>query len=162
MRERERDRDWERDRPEAERDRRGLMEKLLNFLGFVAEEVQVDDEPLDGPIVDETRRQKTPRVVSLQNAQRQFRVVVFEPRTFEEVQGVVDQLKNHRPVIINLEETEKNVARRVVDFMSGAVYSLGGGMQKISLSIFLFTPPNVEISLGPRAEPRERTNFFNI
>ena len=98
----------------------------------------------------------------LQSAQRQLRVVVFEPKAFEEVQGIVDQLKNHRPVIINLEETDRALARRIVDFMSGAVYAQAGGMQKISTTIFLFTPANVEISLGPRAEPRDRTSFFNL
>ncbi|MCL6615452.1 MAG: cell division protein SepF [Firmicutes bacterium] len=138
------------------------MERLLNFLGFVAEEAEVDEEDFaeEGPSAPP--RRSRPRVVSLQSAQRQFKVVVFEPKTFEEVQGAVDQLKNHRPVIINLEETERAVARRIVDFMSGATYALAGGMQKISVSIFLFTPPEVEITLGPRAEPRDRSNLFNL
>ncbi|MGE5551324.1 MAG: cell division protein SepF [Bacteroidota bacterium] len=155
-------RDWEEGPPEEERGRRGFLDKVLGFLGFVAEEVEVDeDDQEDQAPVNQSRRGR-PRVVSLQSAQRQLRVVVFEPRSFEEVQAIVDQLKNHRPVIINLEDTDKTVARRVVDFMSGAVYALAGGMQKISVTIFLFTPANVEISLGPRAEPRDRSNFLNL
>ena len=156
-------RDWEKEPlEEEERTRRGFLEKVLNFLGFVAEEAEVEEEDLDQGPTPEPPRRGRPRVVSLQSAQRQFRVVVFEPKAFEEVQGIVDQLKNHRPVIINLEETDRALARRIVDFMSGAVYSLAGGMQKISLTIFLFTPANVEISLGPRAEPRDRTSFFDL
>ena len=139
-----------------------MMERVLNFLGFVAEEVQMEEDDLDVPSAPEQSRRGKPRVVSLQSAQRQFRLVVFEPKGFEEVQSIVDQLKNRRPVIINLEETDKAVARRIVDFMSGAVYSLAGGMQKISVSIFLFTPSSVEISLGPRAEPRDRSSFLNL
>lgn len=155
-------RDWEKEPPEEERTRRGFLEKVLNFLGFVAEEAEVEEEGLDEESAPEPPRRGRPRVVSLQSAQRQFRVVVFEPKAFEEVQGIVDQLKNHRPVIINLEEIDRALARRIVDFMSGAVYALAGGMQKISVTIFLFTPANVEISLGPRAEPRDRTSFFNL
>ncbi len=155
-------REWETEPTEEERARRGLMERVLNFLGFVGETVEVDeDEPNEPPAIEPPRRGGRPRVVSLQSAQRQFRLVVFEPKSFEEVQGIVDQLKNHRPVIINLEETDKAIARRVVDFMSGAVYAMAGGMQKISVSIFLFTPANVEIALGPRAELRDRTGFLN-
>ena len=157
---REHERGWERDEMEETRDRRGFLEKVLNFLGFSADEAEIAEEELEEP--SEPVKKGRPQVVSLQNAQRQLKLVVFEPKTFEEVQTIIDQLKNRRPVIINLDETDKSISRRVVDFMSGAVYALGGGMQKISLTIFLFTPPNVEISLGPRAEPRDRTGFFNM
>ncbi|MGE5550566.1 MAG: hypothetical protein ACM3ZC_08550, partial [Bacteroidota bacterium] len=81
-------RDWERDPPEETRIRRGFFEKVLNFLGFVAEEVEVDEDDLEetppGP------KRGKPRLVSLQSAQRHLKVVVFEPRSFEEVQGIVD------------------------------------------------------------------------
>jgi len=156
-------REWEKESLEEEQAPRGVMERVLNFLGFVADETAVgEEEPVEEPVPERPCRGRRPRVVSLQSAQRQLKVVVFEPRAFEEVQAIVDQLKNHRPVIINLEETERTLARRVVDFMSGAVYALAGGMQKIGVSIFLFTPANVEISLGPRAEPRDRSSFFNF
>ena len=152
---------WEKETENEERQRPGLMEKVLNFLGFVAEEELEEEEPSEEVITEPPRRNK-PRVVALQGAQRQFKVVVFEPKTFEEVQAIVDQLKNHRPVIVNLEESDRALARRIVDFMSGATYALAGAMQKISASIFLFTPAEVEITLGPRAEPRDRSNLFNI
>lgn len=153
---------WEKETENETRNRPGLMERVLNFLGFVAEETDLEEEDVAEETVSEPPRRNRPRVVSLQSAQRQFKVVVFEPKTFEEVQAIVDQLKNHRPVIINLEETDRTLARRIVDFMSGATYALAGGMQKISASIFLFTPAEVEITLGPRAEPRDRSNLFNL
>ena len=155
-------RGWKEEDQEEEQTRPGFMEKVLSFLGFVAENVEeVEEDEYAAEPPPERPKRKRPRVVALQSAQRQLKLVVFEPRTFEEVQTIVDQLKNNRPVIVNLEDTDKTVARRVVDFVSGAVYALAGGMQKISVSIFLFTPANVEISLGPRAEPRDRTNFFS-
>ncbi|MGE5529711.1 MAG: cell division protein SepF [Patescibacteria group bacterium] len=155
-------REWAREETKSEPSRAGFLEKVLSFLGFVADEVEVGEEELEQETPPDRPRRSRPHVVALQSAQRQFRLVVFEPRAFDEVQTIVDQLKNHRPVIVNLEETDKALARRVVDFMSGAVYALAGGMQKVSVSIFLFTPANVEITLGPRAEPRERTGFFDL
>ncbi|NLG84309.1 MAG: cell division protein SepF, partial [Firmicutes bacterium] len=100
------------------------MEKVLNFLGFVAEAAELAEEDLPEEVaVPAPTRRNRPRVVSLQGAQRQFKVVVFEPKTFEEVQAIVDQLKNHRPVIVNLEESDRALARRIVYFMSGATYA---------------------------------------
>ncbi len=75
----------------------------------------------------------------------QFKVVVLQPETFEEAREIADNLKSNKPVIVNLEKIEKEQARRMVDFVSGASYALGGDIQKISNMIFLVTPYNVGI-----------------
>jgi cell division inhibitor SepF len=85
-------------------------------------------------------------VVSLQHAQRQVRVVVVEPRSFEEVKEITDNLKNRRPVILNLEQADAELARRVVDFVIGATYALNGSQQKVGNGVFLFVPANMDIA----------------
>lgn len=75
----------------------------------------------------------------------QFEVVVLQPESFEEAKDIADNLKAKKPVIVNLEKIEKEQARRMVDFVSGASYALGGDIQKISNMIFLVTPYTVGI-----------------
>ena len=75
----------------------------------------------------------------------QFEVVVLQPENFEEAREIAENLKSNKPVIVNLEKIEKEQARRMVDFVSGAAFALGGEIQKISNMIFLVTPYNVGI-----------------
>jgi FtsZ-interacting cell division protein YlmF len=98
---------------------------------------------------EQKHRASKGKVVSLTTQQfRSMRVVVLEPSSFDEVQEIADHLREKRPVILNLEATEKSLAKRIVDFVSGAVYVLDGGMQRINTSIFLFTPAEVDIVLN--------------
>ncbi|MDP4133835.1 MAG: cell division protein SepF [Bacillota bacterium] len=87
---------------------------------------------------------KRGRLVNI-NTTTQFKVVVMQPVSFDDVKEVADNLKTKKPVIVNLEKLEKDQARRMVDFVSGAAYSLDGEIQKISNMIFLVTPYNVGI-----------------
>lgn len=82
-----------------------------------------------------------------------FKLVLIEPKSFEECPKLVDCLKGRRPVIINLEKLETEVARKIFDFMSGATYALAGNVQKVANNIFIFAPDNVDIS----ATQNERT-----
>jgi cell division inhibitor SepF len=72
--------------------------------------------------------------------------VVIEPKNFDECRKLVDSLKARKPVIINLEMVETEVARKIFDFLSGAVYALNGNVQKVASNIFIFAPENVNIS----------------
>lgn len=85
-------------------------------------------------------------VVSLQSIQKSSKVVLIEPRVYAEAQDIADQLKNRRAVVVNLQRIERDQARRIVDFLSGTVYAIGGDIQKIGAEIFLCTPDNVEVS----------------
>jgi len=82
----------------------------------------------------------------------QFKMVVIKPQGFEDSPKLVDSLKSKKPVIINLEDLETDVARKVFDFLSGATYALNGKVQKIANNIFLFSPENVDVSYneGPK------------
>ncbi|TDL79951.1 cell division protein SepF [Peribacillus frigoritolerans] len=85
-------------------------------------------------------------VVSLQSVQKSSKVVLCEPRVYAEAQDVADQLKNRRAVVVNLQRIQHDQAKRIVDFLSGTVYAIGGDIQKIGANIFLCTPDNVDVA----------------
>lgn len=124
--------------------KRKLVDRVLNFMGFEEdgpEQTQAQEEraPRENP-----DSKKKPTVVNL-HAQRQTRVVIIEPRSFGEAQEIAEHLKNRRPVIVNLEHVETEIARRIVDFVSGATLALNGAQQKVGGGIFLFVPNSVDI-----------------
>src|SRR3954447_21924181 len=85
---------------------------------------------------------------------------VVTPRSFNDAQQVADEFKRSKPVIINLQSTDRELSKRLIDFSSGMTYALGGGMQRIAQGIFLLTPENVEISAEEKARLLEG-GFFN-
>ena len=87
-----------------------------------------------------------------------FKLVLLEPKTFEECPRLVDSLKGKKPVIINLERLETDVARKIFDFLSGATYALDGNVQKVANNIFIFAPANVDIA-GGQAEEKQGFDF---
>ncbi|MBP7732719.1 MAG: cell division protein SepF [Caldisericia bacterium] len=73
-------------------------------------------------------------------------VVVISPNSFDEARKAVDSLKQGRPIMANFEDTDKEVARRFIDFASGAVYALDGMVEKVGKNVFLFATRNVAVS----------------
>lgn len=141
---------------------RKFVDKVLGFIGFEEEPVEEEEREKEERFREEEevfpQARKRGQVVSI-HAQRQVRVVVAEPREFEDVQGIVDHLKNRRPVIVNLEQADPELARRVVDFASGATYALNGDSQRVGNGIFLFVPNNVDITSELKKEAREKEIF---
>lgn len=88
---------------------------------------------------------KKNKVVGMPGMQ-QVKVIISQPSTFEQSEEICEHLKEKKSIIVNLEYVNKDVARRIVDFISGAVYGLDGNIQKISNSIFLVAPTNYEIT----------------
>jgi len=76
----------------------------------------------------------------------QVKMVISQPSTFEQSEEICQYLKERKSCIVNLEYVNKDVARRIVDFISGGVYALNGHIQKISNSIFLVAPANYDIA----------------
>lgn len=74
------------------------------------------------------------------------KVVLIEPRVYAEAQDIAENLKNKRATIVNLQRIDREQGKRIIDFLSGTVYALGGDIQKIGVDIFLCTPDNVEVS----------------
>jgi len=85
---------------------------------------------------------------------------VVTPRSFNDAQQVADEFKRSKPVIINLQSTDRELSKRLIDFSWGMKYALGGGMQRIAQGIFLLTPENVEVSAEEKARILEG-GFFN-
>jgi len=88
------------------------------------------------------------------------RVHLVAPNSFNQAQEVADRFKQGVPVILNLQTTEGELAKRLIDFASGLTYALEGGMQKVAEKTFLLTPRNVEVSAEERARLIEK-GFFN-
>jgi cell division inhibitor SepF len=87
-------------------------------------------------------------------------VHLVTPHSFNDAQEVADRFKRAVPVILNLQTTEGELAKRLIDFASGLTYALEGGMQKIAEKTFLLTPRNVEVSAEEQARLVEK-GFFN-
>jgi cell division inhibitor SepF len=141
-----------------------LVDKVLGFIGFEDEDIEPEEKQNHGEVQEEPGWQRKKdrekgTVVSLQHAQRQVRVVVVEPRSFEEVKEITDNLKNRRPVILNLEQADAELARRVVDFVRGAPYALSGSQQKVGNGVFLFVPANMDIANELKEGNREKGIF---
>ena len=85
-------------------------------------------------------------VVSLQSVQKSSKVVLFEPRAYSEAQEIADHLKSRKAVVVNLQRIAHDQAKRIVDFLSGTVYAIGGDIQRVGSNIFLCTPDNVDVS----------------
>jgi len=88
------------------------------------------------------------------------RVHFVAPRSFNDVQDVADKFKQSIPVILNLQGTDTDLAKRLIDISSGLTYALDGGMQRIADKVFLLTPHNVEVSAEERQRLVEK-GFFN-
>jgi cell division inhibitor SepF len=88
------------------------------------------------------------------------RVHLVLPRSFNDAQQVADRFKEGVPVILNLQASDQELSKRLIDFASGLTYALDGGMQRIADKVFLLTPRNVELSAEDRARMLER-GFFN-
>lgn len=139
----------------------GLVEKLQKMWNPPDDEYDeyYDDEPAESSASYDDREEpqtssrRTPfssgssnRVVNI-NSRAHVQVVVFRPISFgEETRGIADELNNKHTVILNLESTQKEEARRILDFLSGVAYANDGKIKRVSTSTFIITPYNVDLS----------------
>lgn len=128
------------------------IKEAFNRFGDNDEEMYEDDEYMDQ--IEETEEaedintgrlwgNKKSKVV---NIAQPVKVVISQPTTFEQAEDICDLLKDKQSVIVNLEYVNKEVARRIIDVVSGATHALDGHIQKVSNSIFLIAPYNYEIT----------------
>lgn len=133
-----------------------FINKVLNLVGWNDEEE--DEIEQEESYIDEksnSKNSKNNKVVNI-HTNAQLKVVVLQPEVFEDAQEICDNLKSKKPVIVNLEEMDVDTARRVIDFLSGAVYALDGNIQKVSNGIFLVAPYNVDIMGNFKDELRSK------
>lgn len=147
-----------------------IFNKFLNFIGL---EENIIEEDAENEMAEASVRQQEElmepnfrsksrkgKVVNIHTASY-IKVVVYQPLSFDDTQNIVDNVKNRKPVVVNLENLEIDLAQRVLDFLSGAVYALDGSIQKVSRGIFILAPDNVDVSGNILDEVKGKT-FFTI
>jgi cell division inhibitor SepF len=130
-----------------------IMNKIWGAFGMDAneEEEEYEDENQEVEVEEEDNKKnklwdrKSSKVVTMPQ-QQQIRMVISQPTTFDQAEDICDLLKDKQSVIVNLEYVNKDIARRIIDVVSGAVHALDGHIQKVSNSIFLIAPYNYEIT----------------
>lgn len=141
-----------------------MISKIKNW--FIEEEEY--EEEYEEEIVEESEgmeefnsigNSKAAKIVNL-HASTHMKVVIVEPKKYDEVTTIADHLKQKRAVIVNLENLNDAVARKsIFDFMNGAVYVLEGTIQKVSKAIFILAPNNVDIDANLKKELESKTLF---
>lgn len=130
-----------------------VMNKFMHFFGLQDEEEVIDRERIDqyeeqevetSPFEARKQSTKSNNVVSI-HSQKNVRVILNEPRSYDEAQEIADHLRSRRSVVVNLQRVRTDQAVRIVDFLSGTVYALNGSISKLGSNIFLCTPESVEI-----------------
>ncbi len=132
-----------------------VMNKFWNFFGVEQEDDEEEElENYDYEQEEEDEEEEERRLFGRRNKEKvvsmpqgnQVKMVISQPTTFEQSEEICQYLKERKSCIVNLEYVNKDVARRIVDFISGGVYALNGHIQKISNSIFLIAPANYDIA----------------
>lgn len=130
-----------------------IMNKVLDLFGVDTAEEDYEDEYYeeiedDEEEVEENRNfwnRRSSKVVNMPQT-NQIKMVISQPTTFEQSEAICNLLKEKKSIIVNLEYVNKDIARRIVDVVSGAVQALDGHIQKVSNSIFLIAPYNYDIT----------------
>lgn len=147
-----------------------VLDKLLNIIGLESTTVEEDDpeaeeyyEEEEVELFEESKKARGRKggLVDIRNIPSFGKVVVYQPVSYDDTQNIVDNLKERKPVIINLETLDIELAQRVLDFISGAVYALDGTIQKVARGIFVIAPRNIDIA-GNIPEESRGKNFYTL
>ena len=150
--------------------KKSLFSKKEGLFGRKKVEEEVEEEATSVAVKEEPKEEEAPKkaspffarknvektvepvatgkTVSMPIADKQVRVVVIEPTTFDDSQKIADYLRGNQPVVVNFENTDNIVTKRMTDFISGTIYALQGSMKKIGRSILVCAPKNVDIDAG--------------
>jgi cell division inhibitor SepF len=146
-----------------------IFNKLLNFIGLEETIIDEHDEAnndeqfqnVDELIEPNFRsRQKRGKVVNIHTSSY-IKVVIYQPTSFDDTQSIINSLKTRKPIVVNLESLDANLAQRVLDFISGAVYAIDGTIQKVSRGIFVLAPSNIDI-VGNIPDELKGKSFFTL
>ncbi len=141
----------------------GLMEKVKDLL-TVPDDEEYEDEDMDiiskqkdEPASPDAARRNN-KVVNIHTT-AQLQVVLVKPERFDDASSIADHLNSKRTVVLNLESTNKDVSRRLVDFLSGVAYANNGQLKRVANSTFIITPYNVDI-MGDLLDELENNGVF--
>jgi cell division inhibitor SepF len=154
--------DWDEDSSVTDEDlQRSYAERPnVRRLAPRRREREFDDWTDPEPVANERTAVLRPRVAAVPSP-ASVRVHLVVPRSFNDAQQIADKFKESIPVILNLQSSDQDLSKRLIDFASGLTYALDGGMQRVADKVFLLTPRNVEVSAEERARLLERGGFFN-
>ena len=163
---------------------KGFWKKAFSVIGIEPEDVEeqgfyddeldsAQDEYMEEPQEEEyydfeepkfsRRRSKViemPQSPRMTSSDEKLRMIIFRPSSYEETQSIIDNLKSRKPIVVNLDDLDIQIAQRILDFISGAVYALGGDIRKAARNIFVVVPSNVDISTNLAED--EHTDMQNI
>lgn len=117
-----------------------------------------EPRPTGSPAAPAAPARRATNVVNINNAGN-MQVVLVKPDRFDTVSEIADHLRDKKSIVLNLESTNKDVARRLVDFLSGCAYSLDGKIKKVAISTYIITPYNVDI-VGDLVEELENSGMY--
>ena len=130
----------------------GFVGAVKDWLNVADEDDMYEDEMFEQEEIEEEpaprsyfSSHKTSRIVPLSSGDSQTNIMVLKPKCFNNCKAVADELKNRRPVVIDVGALDVDEARRVIDFISGTVYGINGKMEKITSGIFVATPHSLGI-----------------
>lgn len=127
----------------------GFLNKVLYFMGIGDNNEDEHEEEVTAskPVFEAipNNSYKKSNIVNIHSATPPIKVVLMEPTNYDDVQEICSNLKSKKPIIVNFENVDKELAKRMVDFISGAVYALDGTLQKVSNGIVVVAPSNVDI-----------------
>lgn len=139
-----------------------LMEKLKGMVGTEDDYDYPEDDFIvknhDNKSDYNYRDSGKNKVVNI-NATTQLKVVLVKPEHFEDASAIADHLNEKRTVVLNLESTNKDIARRLVDFLSGVAYANNGQIKRVANSTFIITPYNVDV-MGDLLDELENNGVF--
>ena len=131
----------------------GIFDSIKNIMTIpeedeIANETEVVEESPKKKPQPEVKRDTTPRVIGgkAKNVQANgMQVVLVKPERFEDVTGIADHLNAKKTVVLNLEVCDRDVSRRIIDFLSGAAYANHGNIRKVAVSTFIIVPADVDV-----------------
>ena len=147
----------------------GLFDKIKGFIGDPEDEDDFEEEQEEN-MDFVSKATETPEQFAADNAKRsnkvvnihataQLQVVLVKPERFEDASAVADHLNAKRTVVLNLESANKDVARRILDFLSGVAYANDGQIKKVAISTYIITPYNVGI-MGDLLDELENNGLY--
>lgn len=121
-------------------------ERKSSFFSGSNENIQQQERPYaSSPSPRPRREARNNKVVDLGSGGQHMKVVLINPENFEAAAEIADQLRDRRPVLMNLENTPKDVSRRLIDFLSGVAYALEGKIKRVATNAYIITPYNVDL-----------------
>ena len=141
-----------------------IVDKIRNKMGANQDTEEYVEEPA-APVQEEepeNNHQQADNVVDFKNKAKtasQMKVMVIEPVSFDDAQQVADHIRNHKPVVVNFENTNGDIAKRIIDFISGTTYALSGDIKKVGKNVFMCAPDNVSVTFSEetKKQPQNTT-----